>query len=214
MPSCQKMGISRKAPRGVVFGTGQYGGLGLEHLAAYKGHSRLQYIMGHLSCNRTTGKLMRSMLDYTQLEYRCTGNVLEQDYGRYSSVIMTENWITAIWEHLHSCNSTLKITGKWKPQTNRQNDVAVMEALNETGDFSAKDLKEINLCRICLRVFYISDISTFDGQGITAWARKERRDGGKKEVVLGMASSRKAWKLALKYLAPDGCVGTQLGDWL
>jgi hypothetical protein len=53
---------------------------------------------------------------------------------------MTENWIAAIWEQLHSCNSTLKIKAKWKPQPNRQNDVAVMEALTKTGDFSAKDL--------------------------------------------------------------------------
>jgi hypothetical protein len=29
----------------------------------------------------------------------------------------------------------LKITAKWRPQTNRQNEVAVMEALAETGDF-------------------------------------------------------------------------------
>jgi hypothetical protein len=84
-----KMGISRKAPRGVIFGTAQYVGLGLEHLADYQGHIPLQYPMGHLCFNITTGKLMRSILDYTQLECGCTGNVLEQDYGRYSSVIMT-----------------------------------------------------------------------------------------------------------------------------
>jgi hypothetical protein len=47
----------------------------------------------------------------------------------------------------------LKITAKFKPQTNRQNDVAVMEALTETGDFSAKDLKDINRSRIYLPVF-------------------------------------------------------------
>jgi hypothetical protein len=26
----------------------QHGGLGLEHIADYQGHSRLQYLMGHL----------------------------------------------------------------------------------------------------------------------------------------------------------------------
>jgi hypothetical protein len=75
-----KMGISRKTHRSVVFGTDQFGGLGLEHLAAYQGHNRLQYLMGHLRCNSTTGKLMRSILDYTQLECGCLGNVLEEDY--------------------------------------------------------------------------------------------------------------------------------------
>jgi hypothetical protein len=83
-----KMGIIRKAHRSVVFGTAQFCGLGMDHLAAYQGHNRLQYTMGHLRCNITTGRLMRSMLDYTQLECGCTGNVLEQDYGRYSRVIM------------------------------------------------------------------------------------------------------------------------------
>jgi hypothetical protein len=86
-----KMGISRKAHRSIVFGTAQFGGLGLKHLAAYQGHSRLKYLMGQLLCNSTTGKLMRSMLDYTHLECGCTGNVLEQYYGRYSRVLMTEN---------------------------------------------------------------------------------------------------------------------------
>jgi hypothetical protein len=62
-----KMGIIRKYHRSVVFGTAQLVGLGLEHLAAYQGHSRLQYLMVHLRCNSTTGNLMRSMLDYTQL---------------------------------------------------------------------------------------------------------------------------------------------------
>jgi hypothetical protein len=67
-----KIGISRKAHRSVVFGAAQFGGLGLEHLAAYQGHNHLQYLMGHLRCNSTTGKLMRSMLDYTQLECGCS----------------------------------------------------------------------------------------------------------------------------------------------
>jgi hypothetical protein len=85
---------------------------------------------------------MRSMLDYTQLECGCSGNVLEQDCGRYSRVLMTENWITGIWEHLYSCKSTLKIIAEWKPLLNRKNDVVVMEALTETKEFTAKELKK------------------------------------------------------------------------
>jgi hypothetical protein len=73
---------------------------------------------------------------------------------------MTENWITGIWEHLHSCKSTLKITVKWKPLPNLKNDVAVMKSFTDTDEFSAKDLKDINRCRIYLRVFYISSEET------------------------------------------------------
>jgi hypothetical protein len=166
------MGISRKAHRSVVFGTAQFGGLGLEHLAAYQGHNRLQYLMGHLLCNSTTDKLMRSMLDYTQLECGCSGNVLEEEYKRYSRVLLTENWITGIWKHLHSFKSTLKITLEWKPLPNRKNDVAMMESLTEAEEFTATELKEINRCRIYLHVFYISDSASHEGQGIAEWARK------------------------------------------
>jgi hypothetical protein len=136
-----KMGVSRKSPRGVIFGTAEVGGLGLEHIADYQGHIRLQYLMDSLSGDSTTDKLVRSMLDYTQLECSCIGNVLEQDYGRYSGTILTENWITVIWEHLHPLNSTLQITAKWKPQQNRKNYVVIMEVLTETGEFTAKALR-------------------------------------------------------------------------
>jgi hypothetical protein len=74
-----------------------------------------------------------------------------------------------------------------------QNDVAVMEALTETGDFFSKDLKDINRCRIYLRVFYISDISTLDGQGITAWAWKGRR-GRKSSWAWPVQQRPTSWK--------------------
>jgi hypothetical protein len=93
-----------------------------------------------------------------------------------------------------------------------------MEALTEIDEFSAKDLKEINRCRIYLWVVFISDISTYDGERITDWARKGRRNGGMKSFLAWPVQQRptlwKAWKLALDYLAPYGCVVLQLGDWL
>jgi hypothetical protein len=84
----------------------------------------------------------------------------------------------------------------------------MMEALTETEESTATELKEINRCMIYLRVFYISDIASHDGQGIAEWARKGRRDAGRKS-----SSSWKVWKLALDHLAPEYCVIPQLGDW-
>jgi hypothetical protein len=103
---------------------------------------------------------------------------------------MTENYISGIWEHLHSCKSTLKIAVKWKPLPNLMNDFAVMESLTDTDEFSAKDLKEINRCRIYLRVFFISNISTYDGQQITDWEPKGRRDRGRKSSWAWPAQQR------------------------
>jgi hypothetical protein len=86
----------------------------------------------------------------------------------------------------------------------------MMESLNETEEFTATELKEKNRCRIYLRVFYISGIASHDGQGITEWARKGRRDAGRKSPwawpVKQRSTSRKAWKLALDHSAPEDCV--------
>jgi hypothetical protein len=60
-----KMGIARSAPRAVVFGTAQFRGLGLTHLAALQGHTRLQYLLGHLRCGDATGCFMQMLLEYT-----------------------------------------------------------------------------------------------------------------------------------------------------
>jgi hypothetical protein len=92
-----------------------------------------------------------------------------------------------------------------------------MEALTETEEFTAIELKEINRCRIYLWVFYISDIASCDGQGIADWERKGRWDAGRKSSRAWPVQQRptawKAWKLALDHLAPDNCVIPQLGDW-
>jgi hypothetical protein len=43
-----KMGIMQSSPKAVVFGTAQFGGLGLTHILALQGHTILQYLLGHL----------------------------------------------------------------------------------------------------------------------------------------------------------------------
>jgi hypothetical protein len=40
-----KMGIARSAPRVFIFGTAQFGGMGLTHLTTIQGHTRLQYLL-------------------------------------------------------------------------------------------------------------------------------------------------------------------------
>jgi hypothetical protein len=164
-----KMGIARSAPRKVVFGTKQYGGLGLTHLAA------LQYFLGHLRCEDTTGELMQMLLEYTQLECGCRGNQLQQDYKKYECLLLNKNWITEVWGHLSTCKATVEINGLWEPKENRKSDLAIMERLLASGRFSGKELQQINYCRIYLQVFFMSDIANVKGTEVEEWARKGKR---------------------------------------
>jgi hypothetical protein len=110
------MGIARSAPRDVIFGTTQFEGMGLTHIEAMQAQTRLQYILGHLRCGDATGRLMQILLEYTQLECGFRGNLLAKDYNNYSALLINTNWITEVWEHLHTCKVTVEVDGMWQPE--------------------------------------------------------------------------------------------------
>jgi hypothetical protein len=183
-----KMGIARSAPRKVVFGTTQYGSLGLTRIKALQGNIRLQYLLGHLRCGDTTCELMQMLLEYTQLEYGCRGSPLQQDYKKYECLLLNKNWITEVWGHLSTCKAILEINGLWEPKENRKSDLAIMERLVVSGSFSGKEFQQINYCIIYLQVFFMSDIANVKGTKVEEWARKGKKIIGK-EIRMGMAGT-------------------------
>jgi hypothetical protein len=122
-----KMGINRKAVRAVVFRTSQHGGLGLDHLATVQLYGQLQYLIGSIQCNDTTGQLARMMLEFVKLEWGCIGNVFEQDYEQYNGTIIDKNWITEIWSHLQLYDAKIQINGLWTPEPGREGYTSIME---------------------------------------------------------------------------------------
>jgi hypothetical protein len=209
-----KMGIARSAPRAVVL---QFGGLGLTHLAALQGHTRLQYLLGHLRCGDAMGCRMQMLLEYNQFECGCHGNPLAQDYNSYSELIIHINWIREVWEHLHTCNATVEVDGLWQPDSNREKYTVIMETLIASGRFTNKELKDINYCRVYLQAFFISDIMNLEGDKIKEWEGSGQKQVGRQSIWEWPIQKRpiawKAWKTALEYLAPDGHIGNTLGDW-
>jgi hypothetical protein len=92
------------------------------------------------------------------------------------------NWITEVWEHLQTCKEKVEIDGLWQPTENRESDIVIMESLIASGIFTNKDLKEINYFRICLQVFYVSDITNIKGNKIAAWAGRCHKQYGRQST--------------------------------
>jgi hypothetical protein len=210
-----KMGIARSAPRAIIFGTAQFGGLGLTHLTELQGHTKLQYLLGHLRCGDKNGRLIQMLLEYTQLECGCRGNPLAQDY-KYSSMIINTIWITEVWVRLHTCKATVEVEGLWQPYVIRQKDTAITETLIASGRFTNKALEENNYCRIYLQVFFISDISNLEGNKVEEWAGRGQRQVGHNSTwdwpIQQNPTAWKAWKMSLEHLTPDGHIVEALGD--
>jgi hypothetical protein len=62
-----KKGVNRNTAKKVVVGTSKYRGLGLDHLVAVQGFAQLQYLIGSLRTQDTTGDMYQMLLEYTQL---------------------------------------------------------------------------------------------------------------------------------------------------
>jgi hypothetical protein len=122
-----KIGINRNTSRSVIFGTSKYDGLGLDHLAAVQGFGQLQYLIGSLRTQDTTGDLYQMLLEYTQLECGTATPILEAEFHRYEQTILTKNWITECWRYISLCNSSVTISGLWSPTKGRVRDVALMD---------------------------------------------------------------------------------------
>jgi hypothetical protein len=83
------MGIDRNTKIEVVFGTTKYGGLGRTHLAAVQGYGQLQYILGHLRSDDTSGTLYRILMEFAQLKCGMEKEILSCDFDKYEYNIFT-----------------------------------------------------------------------------------------------------------------------------
>jgi hypothetical protein len=191
-----------------VFGTSKYGGLGLDHLAAVQGFAQLQYLIGSLRTQDTTGDLYQMLLEYTQPECGTDTPILEAEFTRYGPTILTKNWITECWRYLSLCKSTVEITGLWAPTKSRQGDIALMDDFIKQ-DITDAQMKDVNRCRIYLQVFNISDITDLSGKTIEDWAKRGKRQSNRTSKWNWPVQQRppagawKNWAITLQRIASD-----------
>jgi hypothetical protein len=120
----------------------------------------IQYIIGHLRSKILTGKLICNQLEYPQLEVECEKTPLALTYERYKPLIICPKWVTALWEYLHTCQATIDFTPQWASNKSTIHEIIIMTALKyHTTGLSINDLRNINRYRLCLRVFFMSDIA-------------------------------------------------------
>jgi hypothetical protein len=136
-----KKEITSKSPRAVVLRTARYGGIWIDHLTEeQRSHGQLQYLLGHLQFQDTTGHRIHGMMEFSHMECGFTGNVLEQSYNQYARASINENWITAVWAHLERYEATLKVTGLLKSTHGKDKDGAIMETSTASGMFKQANI--------------------------------------------------------------------------
>ena len=159
-----KSGIQRLLPRALVHGSLAAQGLGIHHPHTTQLMEHLHAVLQHATHPTVTGCLLRSTMASHQLELGSGTPFWDLDYQQWAPLATTDTWIANTWKDLGTTPLHLSGPHLISP-LQRENDCHLMDwfmALNLTADA----LKQVNCCRMHLKVTTLSDIATADGKAI------------------------------------------------
>ena len=159
-----KMGISNKLPLPYRYGTLAYQGMGLLHIHSKQMIGQIKLFLEHITRDTQLGISYRTNIETMQLEIGSLSGVLSLPYQHYQC-LATYCWAKDLWFSTDKYGISLR-----KPHSlftlQRENDCALMDKVIHSQKFTNRELTRINLCRLYLRVFFLSDISSGNGRGI------------------------------------------------
>jgi hypothetical protein len=132
-------------------------------------------IIGHITNNDDVGKLIRMCIEATQLEVGTFEPFIFLLHSVYGQCPLTSTWVHEIWSFLELFQGTITLTKSWLPSPQRQNDQSVMSLASNT-TYTKGELRQLNMCRIYIRVISIADITDFDGTRIKQTSYDGKRD--------------------------------------
>ena len=155
-------GLSRTFPRAVVFAPLHLGGLGWLSMTTIQAQETITIALRHIKADDTVGKLLKISLQFLQFLAGTTTPVLEME--DQIPAYVRKSWVYSLHKTLVDNALKLRIHDSWTPFLCRNNDVAIMNVWIQK--YTCKQLLQLNMCRLYLRVFTLSDMCTVTGTTI------------------------------------------------
>ena len=165
------MGYSSKTCCHVVFGPRIYLGIGARDLVTERGVQQTLMFVKHIRSDLS--KLLRIGLEWFQLHAGIARPILE--CPSLEIPYLEAGWFWTLRNFLCFINDEIHIDNLRVPQTLRANDHLIMETFLDTHHFSDKNMFRLNLCRIYLRVEFLSEICNPEGDNILPEVWQGRR---------------------------------------
>jgi hypothetical protein len=157
-------GLPITYPDVLVYSPREYLGLGIPNLWHIQASLFIEQCL-QFGSQKTdpTGLLLRTVIQHMKLELGVSGCPLTYPFHLWR-LCATPTQFFPYWEYA-SENSLILNDGLPNTPTARVNDQFLMETFSQNG-FSATQLKMLNLCRLYLNIYLLSDITTGDGRYI------------------------------------------------
>ena len=159
-----KMGYNANMPREVVYGPVEMGGLGAHDYFIEQGIRQVSTLVGHIRQRSETGALIRSCLQWCQIQAGSEFHLLETP--EFPVDYIETCWIMNVRDFLRTYKLRLEFTTSVRQSTQCIGDEFLMDALRVRGDCTATELQRLNACRMSLKVARLSDITKSDGTAL------------------------------------------------
>jgi hypothetical protein len=148
----------------VVYGPPSLGGIGLRHIYSDQGTMQVQIILQHLRAYTQVGATILIQLNWTQV---VSGRI------KILSIPMVklphlddELWIQTIRRFLTLSHLTIHIANIGTPVKKRINDAVIMDIIGDQ-QWTNTEIRNINKCRLYMRIDSISDMCNASGTQVT-----------------------------------------------
>ena len=166
-PSLQKAGVSKNAPRAVLFGPKSLHGLGLPHPYFQQQICHVETLLQQVISGTQTGTILRASAEQFRLELGFPFCINTCTFKPYSSYI-TNSWYKDLWQFLSK--SAIRITEDFPdPPPLRRGDKFLMPIFARAG-YRGKQLRILNEVRLFLRALTVADIASADGARVQHFA--------------------------------------------
>lgn len=211
------LGINRNIRAGWRYLHTAFGGCNLLDLGTESVIARLNMFLQHWDNPSQLGHILRTSMEYLQLEVGCQGCPLHEPFFPMGE-ICTHSWLRSFWEMISRYKLNLVVDMPVIPLP-RENDIAIM-ALAVSMGYVGDALRSINRCRLFCNAVFLSCLASASGKHLDH-ARVRPSSQDKSHSRYSFQNERPSvhdWQVWeqfwVSYCLPDGSLPRSLGKWL
>jgi hypothetical protein len=157
LPRC---GVMRSFPRALLHGPIQYGGLNIPDLYVEQGIQHITRLIRYSQSRKhSTAILLRHSCEHFKVQMGCNGYIFSIPLSL--DVLATRGWVSHTWKFVQEVGVQIRDDIKdFVPP--RANDKLLVPLFGLLG-FRGQELLHLNMCRLFLRVLWLSELTTADG---------------------------------------------------
>ena len=162
-----KLGINRHMPRITIYAPMDKGGAQLLDLRVLQPVHQLTTLQQHLRRQDATGQSLVSNAHALQVLLGSSDQFLDLDYANYSTYIDNNARWCYIWQISAQLDISIQSSFLWSPVSPYgERDIGLMDQAVSDPKYQRKhrELHAINACRLYLKVFFLSELTTYSGR--------------------------------------------------